>query len=157
MYNMIPKVKNYLDTPVSSRKTRFDTEELLENKFGVKKVMWKIESPENSYFAFQYTPEGMKEPLTYKIQVPFIEKQRRERKGNRYSDLIAVYDEKRSFRFFFHILKAMMLNTEIGMNFEQIMANYMVVAQLGDGTPVNVLDKVNELIHDPDRKVLALT
>lgn len=153
---LIPKVKAYIDTPVSSNRTRFETEEMLEKKFNIKTTIWKKEDPQNTWFGFQYTPKDATEPITYKIQVPFIEKERREQKGNRYSKKIVEYDEKRSYRFFFHILKAMMLNTEIGMNFEQIMANYMVVGQLGDGTPINVLDKVNEMIVDPNRKTLQL-
>ena len=154
---MIPKVKAYLGTPVSSNRTRFETEEMLEKKFNVKTTIWKKEDPQNTWFGFQYTPEGAPQPITYKIQVPFIEKERRAEKGNRYSKMVTTYDEERSYRFFYHILKAMMLNTEIGMNFEQIMANYMVVGKLGDGTPVNVMDKVNELIIDPQRTTLQLT
>jgi len=50
-----------------------------------------------------------------------------------------------------------MLNTDIGMGFEQIMSSYLVVGELPDGTPQNVMDKVNELISDPKRKQLALT
>lgn len=149
---MIPKVNAYLKTTVPSVKTRFDIEVMLEKKFEVKTTIWKKDTPENTWFGFQYQPKTTPAPITYKIQIPFIEKIVTTEKGKE-----TVYDEERSYRFFYHIFKSMMLNTEIGMNFEQIMANYMVVGQLGDGTPVNVMDKVNELIVNPDRKVLELT
>lgn len=153
---MIPKVKAYANTKVSANRTRFEIEELLEQKYGVTKTIWKKDEPKNSYFGFQYTPEGHTEALTYKIQIPFIEKEQHEVKHNSHSPKVAVYDAPRSYRFFFHIFKAMMLNTEIGMNFEQMMANYLVVGQLKDGTPVNVMDKVTEMMYDPDRKALEL-
>ena len=122
---MIPKINNYKDTDVSPARTRFETEEMLEKKFGVRTTIWKKNDPENTYFGFQYTPTEIKEPLTYKIQVPFIEKKQRKEKHNRYcKEFITTYDESRSYRFFYHIFKSMMLNNEIGMNFEQIMSNY---------------------------------
>lgn len=148
---MITKVNAYKGTPVSSAKTRFETEEMLEKKFAITTTIWKRDQPENTWFGFQYQPKESQKLITYKISIPFIEKY------DAHNHKKLVYDEKRSYRFFFHILKAMMMNTEIGMNFEQIMSNYMVVGQLGDGTPVTVMDKVNELIIDPERKVLQLT
>ena len=153
---MIPKISAYKDTNVSANKTRFEIEEMLETKFKVTTTLWKKEDPENTYFAFQYKTKHSDKPITYKVQVPFIEKSRRAEERNKHSKIISTYDEKRSYRFFFHIFKAMMINTEIGMDFEQIMANYMVVGKLEDGTPVNVLEKVTELIVNPERKVLEL-
>lgn len=154
---MIPKVTAYLDTKVSANKTRFEIEEMLEKKFGITKTIWKKDDPQNTWFGFQYVSKDIPTPLTYKVQVPFIEKLTSERPYNRYAKKVTVYDIDRSYRFFFHIFKAMMLNAEIGMNFEQIMSNYLVVGQLEDGTPQNVMDKVIEVMHDPDRKALMLT
>lgn len=153
---MIPKVHNYESSKVSAARTRFETEEMLEKKFGVKKTIWKRDDPQGTYFAFQYTLKDNDKPLTYKIQVPFIEKMEYATKGNRFSKRISVYDEVRSYRFFYHILNAMMLNNEIGMNFEQIMASYLVVGTLPDGTPQNVLDKVTEITYSKDRPALEL-
>ena len=153
---MIPKVNAYEDSSVSAKKTRFDIEELLEKKFKITRTIWRRDDPENTYFGFQYTPTGMDKPLTFKVQVPFIEKMQREQPKNRYSKQVAVYNEDRSYRFFYHIFKAMMLNTDIGMNLEQIMSSYLVVGQLADGTPVNVMDKVLEVVSDPERKALTL-
>ena len=152
---MIPKISAYKNTPVAANKTRFDVENMLETKFGVTTTLWKKENPENTYFAFQFKSTHDPKPITYKIQIPFIQKMPNGVNFKQNPEK-AQYDEKRSYRFFFHIFKAMMQNTEIGMDFEQIMANYMVVGTLEDGTPVNVLEKVTELIVSPDRKALEL-
>ncbi len=143
---MIPSVKAYLDTKTSPNKTRFEVEDMLEKNFGITLTAWKRENPENTYFAFQHKSEGIKKPLTYKVQIPFIEKNQRSIKNNRYSDVVEVYDEPRSYRFFYHILKSMMLNAQIGMTFEETFSNYLVVGALPDGTPVNLQEKVLESI-----------
>lgn len=152
---MIPKVHAYESSKVSPNRTRFEVEEMLEKKFKVTKTIWKKDDPQNSYLGFEYVPE-VGEPIVYKIQVPFIEKMQREKKGNSHSPKIEVYDDVRSYRFFFHIFKSLLLNVDIGMNFETMMSNYMVVGELSDGTPQNVQDKVTEVIMDPKRKQLAL-
>lgn len=152
---LIPKVNAYKNTKVSANRTRFEVEEMLEKKYKVTKTIWKKDDPQNSYFGFEYIPESGK-ALIYKVQVPFIEKEEREQKNNRYSPKTTVYDAERSYRFFYHIFKALMLNTDIGMGFEQMMASYLVVGELKDGTPQNVLDKVTEVIMDPERKALEL-
>ena len=145
---MIPDVKAYEGTDVSANKTRFEVEEMLEKNFGVTLTAWKREDPENTYFAFQHKSEGVAKPLTYKVQVPFIEKNRRAVKGNRYSELVAGYDEPRSYRFFFHILKSMMLNAQIGMTFEETFSSYLVVGALPDGTPKTVQEVLLERIAE---------
>ncbi len=138
---MIPTVKAYQDTGVPGNKTRFDVESMLEKHYGVTLTAWKREDPKNTYFAFQYKSENMEKPLTYKVQVPFIEKM-----SGRGFDRKAVYDEPRSYRFFFHIFKAMFLNTQIGMSFEETFSSYLVVGALPDGTPINVQEKILERI-----------
>ena len=145
---MIPKVKAYLGTKTSPNKTRFEVEDMLEKNFGITLTAWKRENPENTYFAFQHRSEGIEKPLTYKVQIPFIEKNQRKVKNNRYSDIIAVYDEPRSYRFFYHILKSMMLNAQIGMTFEETFSSYLVVGALPDGTPKNVQEVLMERIAD---------
>jgi len=152
---VIPKILAYKGSPVPAKKTRYDVEDMLETKFNVTTTLWKKENPENTYFAFQYKTKHSEKPITYKIQIPFIEKMPNGVNFKQNPEQ-AEYDEKRSYRFFYHIFKAMMQNTEIGMDFEQIMANYMVVGTLPDGTPVNVLEKVTELVVNPDRKALDL-
>jgi len=140
---MIPTIKAYLGTKTSSNKTRFEVEEMLQKHFGITMTAWKREEPENTYFAFQHKTEGQEKPLTYKVQIPFIEKSY---KKNRYAKAEKIYDESRSYRFFYHILKSMMLNAEIGMTFEETFSNYLVVGQLPDGTPTNVQEVILEKI-----------
>jgi len=152
---MIPKVNAYKNSKVSSNRTRFEVEEMLEKKFQVTRTIWKKDDPQNSYLGFEFIPEIGK-PLIYKVQVPFIEKEVHEKKFNSHSPKVTVYDPERSYRFFYHIFKALLLNADIGMNFETMMASYMVVGELPDGTPENVIDKVTQVIIDPKRKALAL-
>jgi len=143
---MIPKVKAYLGTKTSPNKTRFEVEDMLEKNFGITLTAWKREKPENTFFAFQHKSDGIEKPLTYKVQIPFIEKSERAVKNNRYSDIVQVYDEPRSYRFFYHILKSMMLNAQIGMTFEETFSSYLVVGALPDGTPKNVQEVLLEKI-----------
>lgn len=140
---LIPTVKAYLGTKTSPNKTRFEVEEMLQKSFAIKLTAWKREDPENTYFAFQHKSEGIEKPLTYKVQIPFIEKSH---KKNRYADAESVYDEPRSYRFFYHILKSMMLNAQIGMTFEETFSNYLVVGALPDGTPTTVQEVIIEKI-----------
>ncbi len=121
---------------------------MLERNFGITLTAWKREDPENTYFAFQHKTAGITKPLTYKVQIPFIEKEVKENPHNRFSDKKNVYDEPRAYRFFYHILKAMMLNSQIGMTFEETFANYLVVGQLPDGTPKNVQEVLLERISE---------
>lgn len=133
---MIPKTTLYNRSKVSPAHTRADIEELLE-KFGVKKFAWKRDEPDNSMLLFQRNEQftGKDREVTYKITIPFIE-----RSQGKYKD--AIYDEVRSYRILFHILKAMLLNTDVGMEFEQVFGNYIIVGQLPDGSPMNVQDKI---------------
>jgi hypothetical protein len=137
---MIPKNNMYESSTITARHSRADVEELLE-KFGCSNnFAWKRDDPQNSYLAFQrdVDVEGIEQqPLTYKVSIPFIEKNT----GTRYNKKI-VYNENRSYRILFHTLKHMLLNTEVGMTFEQVFGNYIVVGQLGDGTPISVQDKI---------------
>jgi len=143
---LIPKVKAYLDTNTSAHRSRFEVEEMLEKKFKINQFAWKRDDPENSYLLFKYKSEHLNIPLVIKVGIPFIERSKRAEPRNRFSEKVDVYDENRSYRFLFHILKAMLLNTEIGMGFEQTFSNYLVVGELPDHTPVNVQDKIIEQI-----------
>ncbi len=139
---MIPTVKAYINTKASPNKTRFEVEDMLQRNFNITLTAWKREEPENTYFAFQHKSEGVDKPLTYKVQIPFIEKVVKENPHNRFSEKKNVYDEPRAYRFFYHILKSMMLNAQIGMTFEETFANYLVVGQLPDGTPKTVQEVI---------------
>ena len=141
---MIPKTNLYKASTVSPAHSRADVEELLE-KFGCSnKFAWKRDNPESSFLAFQRDVdiEGIiKQPLTYKVSIPFIEKE----KGNKWNKT-QEYDEVRSYRMLFHILKHMLLNTDVGMEFEQVFGNYLVVGQLPDGTPQNIQDRIGDAL-----------
>lgn len=133
---MIPTTKAYHDTKVTPPHSRADVEEMLE-KHGVQNFAWKRDDPELTYLLFEKKFKDMTKALYYKVQVPFIEK-----KDGRGYNKTTVYDEKRSYRFFYHIFKSMLLNYDIGMEFEMIFSNYLVVGKLPDGTPMTIQDKV---------------
>lgn len=133
---MIPKTKAYATSKVTPAHSRAEVEDLLA-KFKITKTMWKRDDPTNSYFVFEKPFDGVKQALAYKVGLPHIEKQnKRER--------IVEFDEIRSYRFFYHIFKAAMLNFDIGMEFEQIFGNFLVVDSLKDGTPLSIQDKVSQ-------------
>lgn len=151
---MIPKTNLYKTSTVSPAHSRADVEELLE-KFGCSnKFMWKRDDPQDSFLAFQRDVdiEGIeKQSLTYKTSIPFIEKE----KGNRHHKTVE-YDETRSYRMLFHILKHMLLNTDVGMEFEQVFGNYLVVGKLPNGDPMNIQDKIGDALVHGTAPALAL-
>ena len=149
---MIPTTNLYKSSKVTPAHSRADVEELLE-KFNVKKFAWKRDDPETSFVMFQRQEEftGKYKEVTYKVTIPFIEKE----SGNRYNKT-REYDEIRSYRILFHILKHQLLNTDVGMEFEQVFGNYIVVGQLPDGTPLNVQDKIGQTIMDKGLPALEI-
>jgi len=153
---LIPTVKAYINTKASPNKTRFEVEDMLQKNFNITLTAWKREDPENTYFAFQHKSEGVDKPLTYKVQIPFIEKVVKENPHNRFSNKKNIYDEPRAYRFFYHILKSMMLNAQIGMTFEETFANYLVVGQLPDGTPKTVQEVILSKIADGKAPALEM-
>lgn len=131
---MIPTTKAYATSKVTPAHSRAEVEDLLA-KFHITKTMWKRDEPNNSYFVFEKPFDGVKQALAYKVGLPFIEKKIRD---------VVEFDEIRSYRFFFHIFKAAMLNFDIGMEFEQIFGNFLVVDSLKDGTPLSIQDKISQ-------------
>lgn len=148
---MIPENKNYIDTKVDPAHSRADVESMLE-KHHVHNFAWKREDPENSYLLFEKKFKEMQKSLIYKVQIPFIEKYH----GQGYKKH-KVYDEKRSYRFFFHIFKSMLLNADIGMEFEMIFSNYLVIGKLPDGTPMTIQDKVGAALVQNKNPALEFT
>jgi len=140
---MIPgkKVTAYATSAVTPEKSRHDVEYMLD-KQGVKIYLWKKDDPQNTYLIFQVVENEQK--LAFKVNVPFIEKETKDPSASWRK--ITVFDEQRSYRFFFHIFKSMLLNTQIGMSLQQVFGNYLVVGSLPDGTPLSVSDKVSEMI-----------
>ena len=144
---MIPTTKSYATSRVTPAHSRAEVEDLLA-KFHITKTMWKRDDPQLSYFVFEKPFDGVKDAIAYKVGLPFIEKKTRHGKE---------FDEIRSYRFFFHIFKAAMLNFDIGMEFEQIFGNYMVVGKLPDGTPVSLMDKICKSLVEGNQPALELT
>lgn len=140
---MLTTSKAYLTSTVPAPKTRQDIESMLE-KHGVRQVAWIRDTPEKSYILFRRTIN--EQLLAYKVSIPFIEKETKDPQSSYRK--IKVYDEIRSYRFFFHIFKAAFLNTEIGMTFEEMFSNYMVIGQQEDGTPMTVQEKMQLAILD---------
>ena len=137
---MIPATNLYKNSKVKPPHSRAEVEILLE-KFGVKKFGWKRDVPENSFLMFQKTEDfsGKDQEITYKVSIPFIEKPQ-----GKYKE--AVYDETRSYRIMFHVLKHLLLNTDVGMSFEQAFGNYIVVGQLPNKDPQNVQESIGEAV-----------
>jgi len=149
---MIPDTNLYKSSKVKPAHSRAETEILLE-KFGVKKFAWKRDDEQNSFLMFQRKEEftGKEREVTYKVTIPFIEKET----GPKYNK-VREYDEVRSYRILYHILKALLLNTDVGMAFEQAFGNYIVVGQLEDGTPINVQDKIAQSLINNDIPALEI-
>ncbi len=137
---MIPDGNNYKETRVEPAHSRAEVEVMLE-KQGVKNFAWKRDDPNNTYLMFEKKFRSMTKALYYKVQVPFVEKTQ-----GKYKD--PIYDEKRAYRFFYHIFKSLMLNEQIGMDFEMIFSSYMVIGKLPDGTPTTIMDKVGAALVD---------
>jgi len=147
---MIPTSNLYLRSNVKPAHSRAEIEIPLE-KFGVKKFAWKRDDDQTAFLMFQRQEDftGHNREVTYKVTIPFIEKSQ-----GKYKE--AIYDETRSYRILFHILKALLLNTDVGMAFEQVFGNYIVVGQLENGDPMNVQDKIGQALVDDKIPALEL-
>jgi len=128
---MIPTCTAYDRSKVSPGHSRAEVEDMLST-WHITKTMWMRDDPLTTYFVFEKPFDGVKQALAYKVAVPYIQKNNKE------------YDETRSYRFFYHIFKAAMLNFDIGMEFEQIFGNYLIVDKLADGTPLSIQDKIHQ-------------
>ena len=147
---MIPNTNLYKSSKVLPAHSRADVEVLLE-KFDVRKFAWKRDDPNYSYMMFARDEDftGEKHQVTYKVTIPFIEKTQGKYKEN-------VYDEVRSYRILFHVLKALLLNTDVGMSFEQSFGNYIVIGKLPDGSPMSVGDKIATTIVEKGLPALEI-
>lgn len=131
---MIPTTTAYDRSKTLPAMSRAEVETLL-SKFNITKTMWKRDDPADTFFVFEKPFDGIQQPLSYKVSVPHIEKKTKHGRE---------YDEVRAYRFFYHIFKACMMNFDIGMHFEQIFGNYLIVDSLKDGTPISVQDKIHK-------------
>jgi len=142
---ILPKhIRAYERSGTSPETSRTEVEKFLL-KFNVKTFMWNRDTPEKSYLLFKYKSKYMPEPIAYKVTIPFIEK-----KNN-------IYDETRSYRFFWHIFKNCMLMGEIGMETEQIFRDFLVIGTHEDGTPMNLGEKHDQALVAGELKALTST
>ncbi len=148
---MIPKSNIYSTSTVSPAHSRADVEELLE-KFDVKKFAWKRDEPENSFLIFERTEKftGNERNVMYKVSIPFIEKSKGGSHNKRFE-----YDEIRSYRIMYHILKHLLLNTDIGMEFEQAFGNYIVIGKQPNGDPMSIQDKIGTALANNELPALV--
>jgi len=131
---MIPKGTAYKTTTVSRFKNKANVEEYL-NKFNIKDILWKESDPKESYLIFKKVDENNNNAY-YKIEIPFIQK---DVKG------VLEFHEERAYAYLWHIFKAMMNQTDIGMAIEEVFLPNLVIDKAPDGHPITVKDKANEL------------
>ena len=122
----------YKGTDATADASRAEAERFL-SKMGISTYMWNRDNTEKSYLLFKYKSKYVKEPIAYKVSVPFIEKFDKHKRP--------VFDEKRSYRFFWHIFKNCILMGEIGMEIEQIFRDFLVIGKHEDGTPMTLGEK----------------
>lgn len=143
---ILPKnITAYNRSETTSDTSRLDVERFL-SKMGVATYMWNRDHPEKSFLLFKYQSKHLKEPIAYKVAVPFIEKYDKSKQ--------LIHDEKRSYRFFWHIFKSCMLMGEIGMEVEQIFRDFLVIGKHEDGTPMTLGEKHDIALSRGDLKAL---
>lgn len=121
---MIPKSNLYKGTSVNSIKTMMEVQKLL-GKFGITEKRLTQQGQDNSFFEFIIRKDA-NTSLMIKIKIPFIEKK------IRYG---SEYDEERSFRYFYHYLKALLSAKEAEIySLEEIFMAHIVMPLPNGGT-----------------------
>lgn len=121
---MIPKSNLYKNTVVDSVKTMIEVSKLL-GKFGIVEKRLTQSGGDNSFFEFIIRKDNTSS-LLIKIKIPFLEKENRTGK---------VYDEPRSYRYFYHYLKALLSAKEAEMySLEEIFMAHIVMPLPNGGT-----------------------
>lgn len=114
---MIPKSNLYKGTKVDAVKTMIEVSKLLA-KFSITEKRMTQQGSENSFFEFVIHRDNAVS-LLIKIKIPMIEK------GSEYN---REYDEARSFRYFFHYLKALLSAKETELySIEEIFMAHIVM------------------------------
>uniref|UniRef100_A0AAT9J746 ORF14 n=1 Tax=Nitrosopumilaceae spindle-shaped virus TaxID=3065433 RepID=A0AAT9J746_9VIRU len=140
---MIPKTSLYKGTVVDSVKTMIDVNKLLA-KFGIQEKRLTQQGGDKSYFEFIIRKDN-DVSLMIKIKIPFIEK------GSRYSK---EYDEARSYRYFYHYLKALLSAKEAEMySIEEIFMAHIVM-KLPSGESVTLGDQLVKQIESGNTPML---
>lgn len=114
---MIPKSNLYQNTVVDGVKTMIDVNKLL-GKFGIIEKRLTQSGGDGSFFEFIIRKDNTSS-LLIKIKIPFIEKRTKYGKE---------YDEPRSYRYFYHYLKALLSAKEAEMySLEEIFMAHIVM------------------------------
>ena len=140
---MIPKTGLYKGTMVDSVKTMIDVNKLL-GKFGIQEKRLTQQGGDNSFFEFIIRKEN-DVALMIKIKIPFIEK------GTRYNK---EYDEPRSYRYFYHYLKALLSAKEAEMySIEEIFMAHIVM-KLPNGQDITLGEQLVKNVESGNTPML---
>lgn len=135
---ILPKhITAYKGTDCTVEHSKAEVEKFLQ-KMGITTYLWNRDDPSKAYLLFKYKSKYHPEPIAYKISIPFIEKFDPSKKP--------IFDDRRSFRFFWHIFKNSLLMGEIGMEIEQIFRDFLVIGKNEDGTPMTLGEKHDLLL-----------
>lgn len=136
---MIPKSNLYEDTEAAAASTRAEIDKLLR-KFGIMEKRWTELGPENTFLEFIIRQQG-RPPVKVRINVPYIEKR------GRYNHKELSYNEPRSYRYFYHYLKALLSakDAEISSIEEVFMAH--IVQPLPDGRETTLGEQLNKALE----------
>lgn len=140
---MIPKSNLYQDTTVDSMKTMMDISKLLE-KFEITEKRLTQSGSNGSFFEFIIKKDKTVN-LLIKIKIPQIEK--RTKNG-------IIYDESRSYRYFYHYLKALLSAKEAEMySLEEIFMAHIVMP-LPDGSTITLGEQMVQSLSSGNAPML---
>jgi len=131
--DMIPKSNLYKHTVVDTVKTMIEVNRLLQ-KFGI--IEKRLTQGTESFFEFIIRRDESSS-LLIKIKIPYIEKVTRYEKE---------YDEARSYRYFYHYLKALLSAKEAEIySLEEIFMAHIVMP-LPNGQTITLGEQLDETI-----------
>lgn len=134
---MIPKSNLYKHTTVDMVKTMIEVSKLLQ-KFGIIEKRLTQQGTENNFFEFIIRKDN-NTSLLIKIKIPHIEKQ------NRHN---TEYDESRSYRYFYHYLKALLSAKEAEIySLEEIFMAHIVMA-LPSGQTITLGEQLTKQLEE---------
>ena len=120
----------------------------LLTKFGIREKRLTQGAGDNSFFEFIIRKDE-DTSLMIKIKIPFIEKE----VGSRYSKTIE-YDEERSFRYFYHYLKALLSAKEAEIySLEEIFMAHIVMP-LPNGQTITLGEQLTQQIESGNTPAL---
>jgi len=139
---MIPTSNLYDRTDVNSMKTMSDVYKLLD-KFGIHEKRLTQQGPENTFFEFIIRQD--ENSLMIKIKIPFIEK-------SKHGTLF--YDEPRSFRYFYHYIKALLSAKEAEIyTLEEIFMAHIVMP-LPNGQTITLGEQLTQQLQSGNTPML---